>query len=239
LRCPNCGFENQEGRRFCTECGEKIAQVEAKRARARRKSQREAALYRREAEKEGLDDEEAERRRRRSRRRTRPWMGIVLAAILVIAAVVIIIVLSSGGKSGPEKAVETFYEAIAKKDMMTYLKHTEPQLYKMAQNGEYELDPNLEGLTYDSYRLEGLVTRLVKEEGDYAEVELIAGYYEGIYSDGSGSGGVDFSQYPRLVILDRIEGVWIIREYGSMKLPYPLPEVMDEEPEFPEVEEPS
>lgn len=239
MRCPNCGFENQEGRRFCTECGEKMTQVEAKRARARRKSQREAALYRREAEKEGLDEEEAERRLRRSRRRTRPWMGIVLAVILVIAAIVIIIVLLPGGKSGPEKAVEAFYEAIANKDVMTYLKHTEPQLYKMAQNGEYELDPNLEGLTYDSYRLEGLETRLIIEEGDYAEVELIAGYYEGIYSDGSGSGGVDFSQYPRLVILDRIEGVWIIREYGSMKLPYPLPEVMDEEPEFPEVEEPS
>ena len=122
---------------------------------------------------------------------------------------------------------------------MTYLKHTEPQLYKMAQNGEYEHDPNLEGLTYDSYRLEGLETRLVKEDGDYAEVELIAGYFEGMYSDGSGSGGVDFSEYPRLVILDRIEGVWIIREYNSMKLPYPLPEVTDEQPEFPEVEEPS
>ena len=180
MRCPNCGFENQEGRRYCTECGEKLAHVEAKRARARKKSQREAARSRREAEKEGLDEEEAERRMRRSRRRTRPWMGLVLLAILVIAAVVIIIVLASGGKSGPEEAVEAFYEAIAKKDIMTYLKHTEPQLYKMAQNGEYQPDPNLEGLTYDAYRLEGLETRLVKEEGDYAEVEVIAGIFEGI-----------------------------------------------------------
>ena len=239
MRCPNCGYENLEGRRFCTECGEKIASVEAKRARARRKSQREAARSRRDAQKEGLDEEEAERRLRRGRRRTRPWMGLALLAILVIVAIVIIVVLASGGKSGPEKAVDVFYEAIVKKDIMTYLKHTEPQLYKMAQNGEYEPDPNLEGLTYDSYRLEGLETRLVKEDGDYAEVELIAGYFEGMYSDGSGSGGVDFSEYPRLIILDRIEGVWIIREYNAMKLPYPLPEVTDEQPEFPEVEEPS
>jgi hypothetical protein len=239
LRCPNCGYENPEGRRFCKECGERITDVEAKRARARRKSQREAARSRLDAEKEGLDEEEAERRLRRSRRRTTPLMGIALAAVLVIALIIVLLLLLSGGKSGPEEAVESFYKAIAEKDVMTYLQHTEPQLYKMAQNGEYGLDPNLEGLTYDSYRLEGLETRLVKEEGDYAEVELFAGFFEGLYGDGTGSGGVDFSQYPRLVIMDRIEGTWIVREYNSMKLPYPLPEVMDEESEFPEVEEPS
>jgi len=237
LRCPNCGYENQEGRRYCSECGEKIADIEARRARARRKSQREAARSRIEAEKKGLDKEEAERRMRRARRRNSPWMGATLAAVLLIALIVILIVLLSGGKSGPEKAVDAFYKAIAQKDIMTYLKHTEPQLYKMAQNGEYQPDPNQEGLTYETYRLEGLETRLLKEEGDYAEVEVIAGYFEGMYNDGSGSGGVDFSQHPRLVILDRIEGTWIVRDYNSMKLPYPLPEIMEEEPEFPEVEE--
>ena len=82
MRCPDCGYDNPEGRRYCEECGQKLASVEAEKARARRRTQREAARYRRDAEKEGLDAEEAERRRRRSRRRTSPWIGLLLLAVI-------------------------------------------------------------------------------------------------------------------------------------------------------------
>jgi predicted nucleic acid-binding Zn ribbon protein len=239
LQCPNCGSENPEGRRYCEECGEKLVNIESAKERARRRSRREAARYRIDAEKKGLDADEAERRMRRSRRRSRPWMGVVLAVALLIL-IMVIILIASGGKSEPEKAVLEFYDALRNKDLLKYLKHTNIELYKMAINNEYEPDPYSEGLMdYDSYVIEDLGTRLVKEDGDYAEVEVVAGFFEGVKDDGSRTGGVDFSQYPRLTPLVKIDDTWILSEYYQMKLPYPLPEVESEETEFPEVEEPS
>ncbi|RJP29260.1 MAG: zinc ribbon domain-containing protein [Actinobacteria bacterium] len=237
MRCPNCGYDNPQGRRYCEDCGEKLTDLEARKARARRRSQREAAIYRREAQRDGLDAEEAERRRRRTRRRTSPWVALLILAVLV-AVIVIIILVASGGESGPEKAVKEFYNAIKDKDVMTYLNHTELELYKMAERGEYQPDPYTEGIDYDSYLLEGLTTRLVKEEGDYAEVEVTGGYFEGMYNDGSTSGGIDFSQHPRLVTLVKVEDTWIVQDYQIMKLPYLFAEIGPEQPEFPEVEEP-
>lgn len=237
LRCPNCDYDNPEGRRYCEECGEKLVDLEALKARARRRSGREAATYRREAVKDGLDAEEAERRRRRARRRTRPWLGLLLLLVLVAAIIVVIVIVASGGESGPEKAVKEFYGAIRDKDVMTYLKHTELELFKMAERGEYQPDPYTEGIEYDTYVLEGLTTRLVKEEGDYAEVEVNGGYFEGKYSDGAATTGIDFAQYPRLVRLVKVEDVWIVQDYQMMKLPYPIAEIGPEQPEFPEVEE--
>jgi hypothetical protein len=236
LRCPNCGYENPEGRRYCEECGEKLVNVEAMKARARRRTQREAARYRRDAEKEGLDAEEAERRRRRSRRRTSPWVGLALLAVIV-AVVIILVVVLSGSESAPEKAVKDFYKAILNKDVTTYIQHTDLELYKMSQQDDIEFTPYDVGIDYETYVLEDLQTRLVKEEGDYAEVEVIGGYFEGFFSDGSGSGGIDFSLYPRLIKLSKIEGIWVVQEYGSMSRPHPLPEMVDDQPEFPEVEE--
>jgi len=212
--------------------------MEAIKERARRRSQREAAIYRREAQKDGLDAEEAERRRRRSRRRTSPWIALLILLVLV-AVIVIVVILLSGGESGPEKAVKQFYNAIKDKDVMTYLKHTELELYKMAERGEYQPDPYTEGIDYDSYILEDLTTRLVIEEGDYAEVEVIGGYFEGVYNDGSTSGGIDFSEYPRLVRLVKVEDTWIVQDYQIMKLPYLFAEINPEGSEFPEVDEPS
>ncbi|MEW6555622.1 MAG: zinc ribbon domain-containing protein [Actinomycetota bacterium] len=240
MRCPNCDYDNPEGRRYCEECGEKLLDLEAMKARARRRSGREAAAYRREAQKDGLDAEEAERRRRRSsRRRTRPWVGVLLLAVVLIAVIVVIIVLASGGESGPEKAVNDFFNAIKNKDIVVFIKHTEPDLYKMVKSGEYQPDPYSDGLEYDTYTLDGLTTRLVSEDGDSAEVEITGGFFEGFFSDGSNSGGVDFSQYPRLVRLVRVEGTWIVQDYQMMKLPYPIAEIGPDQPEYPEVEEPS
>jgi hypothetical protein len=164
-------------------------------------------------------------------------VALLILAVLV-AVIVIIILVASGGESGPEKAVKEFYNAIKDKDVMTYLNHTELELYKMAERGEYQPDPYTEGIDYDSYLLEGLTTRLVKEEGDYAEVEVTGGYFEGMYNDGSTSGGIDFSQHPRLVTLVKVEDTWIVQDYQIMKLPYLFAEIGPEQPEFPEVEEP-
>lgn len=236
MRCPNCGYENPEGRRYCEECGEKIARLEAEKARARRKALREAARLRIELEKEGLGREEVERRLRRTRRRTTPWMGALLLLGLVVLAVVLILVLS-GGESEPERAVKVFYQAIKDKDVFTYLKHTEPDVFKMARSGEYQPDPYTEGIDYDSYVLEGLRTRLVKEEAEYAEVEVTGGFFEGFYDNGVNSGGVDFGQHPRLVKLVKIEGTWIVQDYATAKLPYPVEEISPTQPEFPEAEE--
>jgi predicted nucleic acid-binding Zn ribbon protein len=238
LRCPNCGHDNPGGRRYCEDCGEKLSDLEALKARTRRRSQREAAIHRREAQREGLDAEEAERRRRRSHRRTSPWIGLLLLIALVVIIVIIILVVS-GGESAPEKAVKDFYNAIKNKDVLTYLQHTELELYKMAKRGEYQPDPYTEGIEYDSYILDGLTSRLIKEEGDYAEVEVNGGYFEGLYNDGSTSGGIDFSQYPRTVKLVKVEDTWIVQDYQIMKLPYLFAEIGPEQPEFPEVEEPS
>lgn len=236
MRCPNCGYENPEGRRYCEECGEKIARLEAEKARARRKALREAARLRIELEKEGLGREEVERRLRRARRRTTPWMGALLLLGLVVLAVVLVLVLS-GGESEPERAVKVFYQAIKDKDVLTYLKHTEPDVFKMARSGEYQPDPYTEGIDYDSYVLEGLRTRLVKEEAEYAEVEVTEGFFEGFYDNGVNSGGVDFGQHPRLVKLVKIEGTWIVQDYATAKLPYPVEEISPTQPEFPEAEE--
>ncbi len=211
--------------------------LEALKARARRRSQREAARYRREALRKGLDAEEAERRRRRARRRTSPLVGLLLLAALVAAAVVLVVVLAGGGESGPEKAVKEFYGAIRDKNVMLFLKHTDLELYKMAQRGEYEPDPYTEGIDYDYYLLEGLKTRLVKEEGDYAEVELVGGTFRGFYNSGGDSGGIDFAQYPRTVRLVRVEGTWVVQDYQLAKLPYYYEDIGPGEPEFPEVEE--
>lgn len=242
MRCPNCGYENPEGRRYCEECGEKIARIEAEKARARRKALREAARLRLELEKEGLDREEVERRLRRtlrSKRALRLSLAFTAGAALLILLIVILVLVLTGGESAPEKAVKSFFQSIKDKDVLTYLKHTEPDVYKMARSGEYQPDPYTEGIDYDYYVLENLETRLVKEEGDYAEVEVIGGYFEGFYQDGVKSGGVDFSQHPRLVRLVNLEGTWVVQDYATVKLPYPVEEVDLTQPEFPEIEEES
>jgi predicted nucleic acid-binding Zn ribbon protein len=240
LHCPNCGFENPEGRRFCEECGEKLAGVEVERARERKRSQREAVRYRLEAEKKGMGAEEAERiRRRRTRRHARPWMGLVLLAVVIVAVVVLVIVLTSGGKSGPEKAVIAFYDSLENRDFLSYLKYTEPELYKMAQNGEYPEEVYADqAFYYDQYEVDGLETELVKEEGDVAEVRLTAGIFKGWKDMGNITDEVDFSSYPRTIELVRIEGVWTIPYYNIANQPTNLPEVLPgDSSEFPEVDE--
>jgi hypothetical protein len=239
LRCPNCGYQNPEGRRYCEECGERIAGLEAAKARARRKTVREAARLRLELEREGVDRAEVERRLRRIRRR-RPSLatGLVLIGVIVLVVLLFLAFTVIGGReSAPERAVKAFYQAIKDKDVMAYLKLTEPEVYKLAQKGEYEPDPYTEGIDFDSYVVNDLKTRLVKEEGDYAEVEIVGGYFEGFYRDGARSGGVDFSQHHRLIRLVKVEGNWVIQDYPIAKLPYLVEEMPGEQSEFPEVEE--
>jgi hypothetical protein len=236
LECPECGYENPPGRRHCEECGERLVDIEVLKAHARRRTQREGARYRRDAERKGLGAEEAERRRRRSRRHTKPWVGALILGLLVIAIVVIIVVATGGGPSAPESAVIGFYNAIKNRDVMAYIKHIDLGMYKEAVQGAFQPDLYGVGIDYDSYRLENLKTRLVKQDSDTAEVEVNSGYFEGMYDGGSNSGGVDFSLHPRTVSLHKEEGTWLVDNYNLVKLPYPLPEIVPDSSEFPEVQ---
>lgn len=228
MRCPNCGYDNPEGRRYCEDCGEKLIDLETLKARARRKALREAARIRREAERQGLDREIAERRLRRRRRLTTPWAGLAVLALVAIVAVLLGITLTREKVSAPEKAVREFYRSLAEMDLMTYLKHTEPQLYKMARRGEYEPD-RYALLDYDRYQVEDLRTELVREEGEVAVVRVTGGVFRGRNEVGDEESEVDFSQFPREMRLIKMEDTWVVADYGVMKLPYPLPEIVLEE----------
>jgi uncharacterized Zn finger protein (UPF0148 family) len=238
LRCPECGFENPEGRRYCEECGAKLTDLEALKARARRRSQREAAKYRREAERDGLDAEQAERRLRRSRRRTSPWVGLLVIVALIAIIVVIVILATSGGESAPEKAVKDFYASLQQKDFNLFLKLTEPELYKMALQGEYtEEEHSYEYFHYDRYEVEGLQTELVMEQDNLAEVKIVGGTFSGWNDMGDITDSVDFSKQNRTISLVKIEDTWTIMDYNVVNQPTNLPEIIEEGPEFPEVEE--
>ncbi|MEJ5186564.1 MAG: zinc ribbon domain-containing protein [Candidatus Geothermincolales bacterium] len=237
MRCPNCGYDNPEGRRYCEECGEKIVDLEALKARARRKALREAARIRREAERRGLDRERVERRLRRRRRLSAPWVGLALVALVILVVVVLAVTLTREKVSDPEKAVREFFRSMAEMDLMTYLKHTEPQLYKMAQRGEYEPD-RYALLDYDRYQVTDIRTELVSEGEDVAVVRVIGGTFRGRNEMGEEESEVDFSQYPREIKLIKIEDTWVVADYGVMKLPYPLPEILPEGEETVPSEEP-
>lgn len=237
MRCPSCGYENPEGRRYCEECGEKLIDLEALKARARRKALREAARIRREAEKRGLDRERAEKRLRRRRRFSKPWVGLAVLALVVLVAVLLSIALTREKVSAPEKAVREFFRSMADMDLMTYLKHTEPQLYKMALGKEYEPD-RYALLDYDHYQVEDLRTELVSQEGDVAVVRVTGGVFRGRNELGDEESEVDFSQYPREMKLIKVEDTWVVADYGVMKLPYPLPEIMTEGEVPPDSQEP-
>lgn len=238
--CPNCEHDNPEGRRYCEECGEKLVDIAEMRERARRRSRREAARFRLEAEKKGLDAEEAERiQRRRARRRAPRWAGpvVLVGVVALVVAVVLVAVALSDRKSEPERAVLAFYQALANRDFEQYLKYTEPELYKMAKEGTYtKEDHDFEYFIYDRYEVEGLKTELVREEGDVAEVRLVGGILRGWKDMGNTTNVVDFSVTPRSIELVKLEGTWTIPYYMLASEPTNI-DVIPTEPEYPEVEE--
>jgi hypothetical protein len=236
MRCPNCGYDNPGGRRYCEECGEKITSAEQLREAARRKTAREAARLRLEAERKGVGAEILERRRRARRKTAKPWMGILLLALVVAGIVIGVIFTASGGESGPEKAVREFYESVTKRDVMGFLKLTDPEFYKLVKSGEIPVPPPEEQFGYERYELRDLKLKLVEETGEIAQVEVVGGWFIGYYYGGGDTGGVDFSANPRTVNLVKNEGEWVIANYSLVMLPYQLPEINVELPEYPEVE---
>ncbi len=235
MRCPNCGYENPEGRRYCEECGEKIATAVHMREASRRKTMREAARQRRMAEQKGVDVKVLERRARKAKRKTKPWMGVALLVLIVAGVVIGLVFAFSGGKSGPEESVMRFFEALNKRDVMGFLRCTEPELYKAVRSGAVQLPAPEETFGYDRYEAKAVVTRLNSLQEDRAEVEIIGGKFIGYYKDGGDSGGVDFSTYPRKIHLIKLENQWIILDYSLAMQPFPLPEIEEEGSEFPEV----
>ncbi len=235
MRCPNCGYENPEGRRYCEECGEKIAAAMHMREASRRKTMREAARQRRLAEQKGVDVKVLERRSRMARRKTKPWMGLALLVLVLIGLIVGLLFAFSGGKSGPEDSVIKFFDTLNRRDVMGFLRCTEPELYKAVKSGSMEMPSPEETFGYDRYEAKGIATMLLSLKENQAEVEVVGGKFIGFYRDGGDSGGVDFSAYPRKVHLMKVENQWVILNYSLAMQPFPLPEIEEEGSEFPEV----
>jgi len=238
LICPNCGYQNPEGRRYCKECGEKIAELIQERALSKRKTAREAARLRREAEKRGIDAERLEKRR--TARRTKPWMGLVLLGVLVVLAVVLAVVLGGGDHmSEPEKAVHDFFKAIQKRDIIDYLKLTDLGYYQAVKAGEAEEPPAQAYMNYDHYEVRDIRTQLEAQEGDYARVRLVGGFLRGFWQDDimPPSPGVDFAVNNRTVELFKQDGKWQIKDPVKTGYPDVYPEGVEGGSEFPETEE--
>ncbi len=236
--CPNCGYENPEGRRFCEECGEKIAELVHERAISKRRTAREAARLRREAEKRGIEAERLERRR--TARRTTPLMGLALLGVLALLAVVLAVVLSGGDSlSAPEKAVHDFFGAMEKRDIMAYLKLTDLGYYRAIRAGEAEEPPAQAYMNYDLYEVRGIRTTLLEQQEDTARVRIVGGFLRGFWRDDimPPSPGIDFGTNNRTVDLFRAEGEWQIKDPVKTGYPDVYPEDAGGGSEFPEVEE--
>lgn len=236
--CHNCGFENPEGRRYCEECNEKLREVEHEREVSKRRTDREAARIRREAEAMGLDADVLGRRRRVRSRWSRPWVGLVVLGVLAAVVVMVIVMATSESLSAPEKTVQGFFGAIEKKDVMGFLKNTtEVGTYEQVKKGEIPQPEVDTYIGYDRYQVDEIKTELLSEQGDQAEVRLIGGWFQGFWSDDMApSTGVDFAQYPRIVKLVKYGDKWVIANYSEVMLPAPMPENFSEESEFPELE---
>jgi hypothetical protein len=238
LICPNCGYKNPEGRRYCEECGERIAEVIHERGLSKRRTAREAARLRREAEEKGIEAERLERRR--LARKTAPWMGLVALGVLAVILVVLLVSLAGGrSMSAPEKAVHDLFKAIEKKDIEGYLKLTDIGYYKAIKAGEAEAPPAQAYMNYDYYQVGEIKTRLAGQEGDSARVILVGGTLRGFWTDDimPPSPGVDFALNNRTVDLAKVEGEWQIMDPVKASYPDIYPEDVGGGSEFPETEE--
>lgn len=239
--CHNCGAENPEGRRYCEECNEKLAAAEHERRVSSRRTQREAARIRREAETRGLDAEVLERRRRGAARKAKPWMGLALLGAVVLAVVLAVALTSSSSASAPERVVQDFFGSIKNRDVMGFLKNTtEAGTYEQVKKGEMPPPEPSAYIPYDRYDLRDIRTELVSEGAEQAEVRITGGWFQGFWKDDAAppSTGVDFAQYPRRAFLERHGGAWVITNYTEIMLPMPMPESMGGEDEgYPETEE--
>jgi uncharacterized membrane protein YvbJ len=239
LICPNCGVENPEGRRFCEECGEKMTEALHERQVSKRRTSREAARIRREAEDKGQDAEVLERRRRRTDRKTKPWMGLALLGVIILVIILVVALTSSSSMSAPEKAVHDFFNSIKNKDVMGFLKNTiEAGTYEQVKKGEIPVPEVQTYIGYDRYDVRDIKTELVSESGDRAEVRITGGWFQGFWTDSMPpSTGVDFAQFPRRVSLVKYNNTWVIDNYSEVMVPAPLPESSSGESEFPELED--
>lgn len=238
--CHNCGAENPEGRRYCEECNERLAEVEHERKVSKRRTSREAARIRREAETRGMDAEVLERRRRGAARKTKPWMGLALLGAIALVVILVVALTSSSSMSAPERTVHDFFGSIKNHDVMGFLKNTtEAGTYEQAKKGEIPVPEPTAYIPYDRYEVRDLQTELTSENADRAEVRIIGGWFQGFWKDdiAPASTGVDFAQYPRLVVLEKRNGVWVIANYPDVMLPMPMPENMGGEEEYPELDD--
>ncbi len=238
--CHNCGADNPDGRRYCEECNEKLAAVEHERKVSSRRTSREAARIRREAETMGLDAEVLERRRRGASRKTKPWMGLALLGVMALVIILVVMLTSSSSMSAPEQTVHDFFGAIKNQDVMSFLENTtEAGTYEQVKKGEMPVPEPQTYIPFDRYDVRDIKTELVSENADRAEVRIVGGWFQGFWKDdlAAPSTGVDFAQFPRRVILVKYNDTWVIDNYSEVMLPAPMPESSGGESEYPEVED--
>jgi len=227
MLCHNCGADNPQGRRFCEECGERLATIEHRREKDRTRARRAAAKSR--LEDEGLTPAEKRRKDMRARKSTlklKPGRALAaLAVIIVVAVLVVVLVLAfTGSASAPAKAVQGFLDSLQKKDLAAYLQYTDPVTYAEVKKQGLTLNPN-DYFIYTNYRISGIKLETVNSTADTAVVKITGGVMEAdLTSSTFGTQTLDFSKHPRTVQLAKVEGSWVITNYQDVQLPYELPE---------------
>ncbi len=227
MLCHNCGADNPPGRRFCEECGERLATVEHRREKDRTRARRAAAKAR--IEQEGLTPAEKRRYELRTRKssslRIKPGRALAALAIVIIVAVliVVLVLVFAGSAGGPAKAVQGFLDSLQKRDLAAYLQYTDPVTYAEVQKQGLTLNPD-DYFLY-AYRISGIKLETVDSKADTAVVKITGGVMEAnLMNSAFSTQSLDFSQHPRTVQLAKLEGGWIITNFQEVQLPYELPE---------------
>lgn len=226
MLCHNCGADNPRGRRFCEECGERLAAIEHRREKERTRARRAAGRAR--LEDEGLTPAERRRRDVRARKPTlklKPVRALAALAVVVgVAILVVVLVLAlSGGASAPVKAVQGFLDSLQNRDLAAYLQYTDPVTYAEVKKQGLTLDPG-QYFIY-TYRISGIKLETVSSTADTAVVKITGGVMEANLSNSAFSTQtLDFSKHPRTVQLAKLEGGWVITNYQDVQLPYEVPE---------------
>ncbi len=226
MLCHNCGAENPQGRRFCEECGERLATVEHRREKDRTKARRAAAKARMESE--GLTPAERRRQELRARRpsvKIKPRRALaMLAAVILIAILIVVLVLAfSGSASAPAKAVQGFLNSLEKRDVVAYVRYTDPVIYAEVQKQGLQLNPDDYFPPY-TYHISGLKLQTANSAADTAVVNITGGVMEAnMVGTAFSTQTLDFAQHPRVAQLAKVDGTWIITNYAELQLPYELP----------------
>lgn len=201
MQCPNCGAENLEERKYCEECGERIASIRKTRDRevSRVKKITESSEKRVEKRRSAL-----ERRNKMLKRRRRTLIAIICLLFLII----VLGALMCRGDSDPTETVEHFFDAANEMDAqrINYLTMN-PDMYEEDLRNDVLKPPEAIFGDY-TYRVEGIALERGEVSGDRAEIRIVGGIIHAEMGDLENIS--DFSKTPVRVDLEKLKGRWII-----------------------------